>query len=298
MVAFASDRQKPAGHYQIWLYDFDAPGFRLLRNLASTTGIDSTPSISADGQLVAFTRTDSADLAHSHVLVYSRATCGFAGVGGNLDLGHEKDPAFTGNSVRLAFARDTLGHWRIRLIQANGNLLPIGHLADAQPYDDWAPSPSFDGSKIAFVSNRVTLQYPAGDPHVFVYDVAHDSLIATPGIDSLTSVAGRNLDPNLTPDGRWLTFASDRVGTIGGFDVYRYDLNARSLQRLSALNSDQDERHPSSSADGTVIVFQSQRTGGGGQYDLWLYQIGAAAPYQTPGLPSPGDDLHPSVVLP
>jgi Tol biopolymer transport system component len=297
MVAFASDRDAFPGHSGIWLYDLDGQGFRLLRNLSSPTGIDSTPSLSLDGQLVAFTRTDSLDPAHTHVLVYDRATCAFAALGPTLDTGHEKDPAFTGDALRLAFARDTLAHWRIRLIRSDGTLVSLGHLGDGQPYDDWDPSPNINGSVIAFVSNRVTAQLPDGNPHVFVYDVAHDSLIATPGLDTL-GVAARNVDPSITPDGHWLVFASDRGGGVGGFDVYRYDFATHVLQRLPALNSDQDDRNPSISPDGGVVVFESRRTGGGGKNDLWIYSIGSAAPYQTLGIASPADDRHPSLVLP
>jgi len=294
LLAFASDRRQPAGHYQIWLYDVDAQGFRLLRNLASSSGIDSTPSISSDGQLIAFTRTDSIHPSLSRVLVYDRASCGFAPAGAGIDTGHEKDPAFTGNALRLAFARDTLGYWRIRMILATGALVPLGHLGDPQPYDDWAPSPNSTGSLIAFVSNRITVQYPDGSPHVFVYDVAHDSLLATPGLDTV----GTYLDPAITSDGHWLFFASNRTGGLGGFDLWRYDLTTRTLQALPAANSDQDDRHPAVRPDGGLIAFQSGRTGGGGKNDLWIYALGGGAPYQGVGMASPGDDLHPAMAWP
>ena len=297
LMAFASDRQASPGHYQIWLYDFGGPGFRLLRNLSSPTGIDSTPTLSSDGQLIAFARTDTTDPAHTHVLVYARANCGFAGVGGTLDTGHEKDPAFTGDALSLAFARDTLAHWRIRLVRANGVLIPLASLGANQPYDDWDPAPNQSGTRIAFVSNRVTVQHTDGEPHVFVFDVGGDSVVAMPGIDSL-GAPGRTLDPSLTPDGRWLYFASDRPGGLGGFDVYRYDLTNKTLDHLTALNSAQDDRSPSVDAAGDVVAFQSGRTGGGGKNDVWIFQIGAAAPYQTPLLSSTADDRSPALVLP
>lgn len=297
LMAFASDRQVNAGHYQVWLYDFDGPGYHLLRNLGSASGIDSTPTISSDAQLVAFARTDTTDPSHVHILVYDRAGCGFAGVGGALDTGHEKDPAFTGNALRLAFARDTLAHWRIRLISANGALVPLGQLGQAQAYDDWRPAPNHDGSRIAFVSNRVTLQHPDGEPHVFVFDVAGDSLVTTPGLDSL-GAPGRGLDPSLTPDGRWLFFSSDRPGGLGGFDIYRYDLTNRTLEHLPAMNSAQDDRYPSINQAGDVVAFQSLRTAGAGLYDLWLFTIGGASPNQPAGVPSAADDRHPALVFP
>ncbi len=295
LLAFASDRRQAAGHDQIWLYDLDAQGFHLLRNLASPSAVDSTPALSPDGELIAFTRADTTDPARTRIMIYARAACGFVSRP-VLDTGHERDPAFTGDGLRLAFARDTLGHWRLRLLNSGGSLAPIGHLGDPQGYDDWAPAPSQDGSRIAFVSNRANPQLPVppGGPHVYVYDVAGDTLVATPGLDSL----GADVDPSLTPDGRWLCFASNRAGGKGGFDLYLYDLGARTLVRLDNANSDQDERRPSLRAAATGLAFQSARAGGGGQFDVWLYSLGAAAPYQLPEMPSPGNDLQPSVVWP
>src|SRR5438477_6785731 len=77
LLTFASDRRQAPGHYQIWLYDIEAQGFHLLRNLASPTGIDSSPSISSDGQLIAFTRRDTINPSQTRVLIYARAICGF-----------------------------------------------------------------------------------------------------------------------------------------------------------------------------------------------------------------------------
>jgi Tol biopolymer transport system component len=292
LLAFASDRNQPAGQFHIYLYDLDASGFHLLSNLASGAIADSSPTLSSDGQLLAFVRSGAGGPS---IQVYVRADCGFIArpaLGG----GHETGPAFTGNALRLAFARDTLGRRRIRLMNYNGSLASIGHLGDAVAYDDWAPSPNQDGSLIAFTSNRITIAHPDGNPHVFVYDVAHDSLVATPGLDSLSSTS---LEPSLTPDGRWLAFASDRAGGAGGFDIYLYDLQNRMLVALLNLNSSGNDRRPSIRADGNLIVFESDRSGGLGKLDLWNYsRISQVAPIQLYQESSAGDDLHPSLVWP
>jgi Tol biopolymer transport system component len=290
LLALASDRNQPAGQFHIYLFDLDALGFHLLSNLASGTAADSSPSLSSDGQLLAFVRGGAGG---SSILIYVRQDCGFItrpAMGG----GHETGPAFTGNALRLAFARDTLGHRRIRLMNYDGSMVPLGHLGDAVPDDDWAPSPNQDGSRIAFVSNRVTIAHPDGNPHVFVYDVVNDSLLATPGLDSLSS---SSFEPSLTPDGRWLAYTSDRAGGAGGLDVYLYDLQNLMLVALPNLNSSGNDRRPSIGAGGNLIVFESDRPGGSGKLDLWNYsRLTAVAPTQTYQESSAGDDLHPSLV--
>ena len=292
LLAFASDRRQAAGHTQIWLYDLDAQGYHLLRNLASPSAIDSTPSISSDGQLIAFTRSDTTG-STPHILIYERASCGFVPQDG-LVAGHDRDPAFSGDALHLAFDRDTLGHRRIRMLQAGGKLAPIGHLGNVQPFDDWQPSPNSNGSRIAFVSNRVSIQSPDGSPSIYVYDVPGDSLLALPGMDSV----GVEVDPSLSSDGRFMCFASDRAGGKGGFDLYIYDVQTHTLTRLDNANSPQDERRPAIRPGGGAIAFESTRAGGGGGMDIWLFSLGGAAPSQGADLPSAGQDLQPSVFWP
>lgn len=292
LLAFASDRNQSAGQFHLYLYDVDGQGFHVLSNLASGAAADSSPSLSSDGQLIAFVRTGAGGPS---ILIYSRADCGLI-ARPTLGGGHETGPAFSGNTLRLAFARDTLGRRRIRVMNFDGSMAVIGHLGDAVPYDDWAPSPNQDGSLIAFTSNRVTIAHPDGNPHVFVYDVANDSLVATPGLDSLSSMS---LEPSLTPNGRWLAFASDRAGGSGGFDVYLYDLQNRMLVALPNLNSSGNDRRPSIRADANFIVFESDRAGGLGKLDLWNYSLlSHAAPAQFFQESSAGDDIHPSLVWP
>lgn len=74
-------------------------------------------------------------------------------------------------------------------------------------------------------------------------------------------------DPTLTPDGKTLYFASNRVGTRGGFDLWRsFDEGDGWMPpgALVGINTAADERGPLPSRDGFALLFDS-----GEQADLW-----------------------------
>jgi hypothetical protein len=74
-------------------------------------------------------------------------------------------------------------------------------------------------------------------------------------------------DPTLTPDGKTLYFASNRVGTRGGFDLWRsFDEGDGWMPpgALVGINTTADERGPLPSRDGFALLFDS-----GAQADLW-----------------------------
>jgi Tol biopolymer transport system component/DNA-binding winged helix-turn-helix (wHTH) protein len=71
----------------------------------------------------------------------------------------------------------------------------------------------------------------------------------------LTSTAGLNTDPALSPDGSLLAYASDRGGT-SGFDVWVQPVGGGEPLRLT--NSPGDETEPSFSPDGAQVVFSER----------------------------------------
>ena len=101
-------------------------------------------------------------------------------------------------------------------------------------------------------------------------------------------VAGLNTpfderDPTLTSDGRTLIFASDRDGSLGGFDLYRSFKEADKwlpAESLVGVNSYRSERGPLLSADGFSLYFDV--SDGEELADLWrahskeLFRVPAA----------------------
>lgn len=288
LIAFASDRGH-AGQHDLYLFDADQSGFRLLKNLNSPTASDSSPTLSSDGQLIAF--VSARGTTGTDLYVYERISCAFAPTTGINSAGNETEPRFTGDTRRLAFVRDTLGHRRIRLV--NGGSLAfeaLPGLDTLDTWDDWSPAPDRTGDNIVFVSDR------SGEPHLYLYQRS------TRQVDSLPEIrlpGVRDLDPTLTPDAHWLCFASDRPGGRGGFDLYLFDLTVTSRQfvDLPNLNTSGNERRPTLGAAGTFIAFQSDSSGTAGRDVRYYSRSGAmvATPSQLAGA---GDDIHPSIRIP
>ncbi|HEV2104115.1 MAG TPA: hypothetical protein VGU27_00190 [Candidatus Eisenbacteria bacterium] len=285
LVAFASDRNSP-GTFHVYLYDLDQLGFHLLPGLTAGES-DREPAISNDGRFIAFSAVRARGGAGGRdVYVYDRLQQQLVATPGLNTAADEVQPRFTYDAVKLAFVRDSLGVSRVRLYEPVGDtLVALPGLAAAGAGNDEAPAPNLDGTRIAFQSDR------SGDGHwhVYVWDRGAGGLLATPGLVSDSN----EVEPSLTPDGRWLAFASNRAGGAGGFDVYLYDLQADTLVALPTLNTAADERHPALSSEAVHVVFQSPRAGGAGLDDLYFYDRTDSLTSQPSGFRSSDEDIEP-----
>lgn len=288
LIAFASDRTT-TGRFDIYLYDIESSGFRLLKDLNSLSAADSSPALSRDGQLVAFVRNPG-NAGGTDIYMYERVSCSYVTVPALNSAGDETEPCFTGDTRRLAFVRDTLGHRRIRMIRGETReLVPLPGLQEAAAYDDWSPAPDSLGDRIVFVSDR------EGSPHLYLYDRNQgtvDSLVA------LREPGARDLEPTLTPNGLYLCFASDRAGE-GGFDVFLAHLDADPpvAEPLPGLNTTGDERHPRLGHSGAYLAYQGQSADSTG-WNVHYYSRSGGIVASPAVLGRVGSDVQPSVRLP
>ena len=72
LLVFSSDRNQTAGQFDIYLFDLDAGGYRLIQNISSPTVPDLHPSISPDGLFIAY-QTDRGTGSGSDIYLYSRS---------------------------------------------------------------------------------------------------------------------------------------------------------------------------------------------------------------------------------
>ena len=296
LVVFASDRNRAAGQFDLYLYDLDAQGFRLISGINSPTVPDLHPAISSDGLVIAF-ESNAGGPTGSDILLYSRSLQQLIALPGVNTVADETEPSFTGDASRMAFTRLVGGKRRIFMVDGLGDtLVPLPGLdTPSTAFGDWAPSPNQSGSKIAFVSDRT------GSPQVYVWDAATKSVLNLP----LLLSAGNDVDPSLTPDGHYLCFASDRAGGAGGYDLYLYNLVANTyvtlptnVNPLLSANSASNERHPAISRSGDAIVFESDRSNGLGKIDLWNLRISSSSVGQGTQESSTSDDIAPALLYP
>jgi len=85
-------------------------------------------------------------------------------------------------------------------------------------------------------------------------------------LERLTDDDYDDLEPDISPDGRWVVWASDRGERAGHYDLFRLALAGGVPERLSEAPAG-DDRQPAYSPDGKWIAFRSTR---GGTSDLWV----------------------------
>jgi Tol biopolymer transport system component len=127
--------------------------------------------------------------------------------------------------------------------------------------DDTYPSPSPDGTRIAFQSDR------AGSQDIWLVDVDGN------GLRRLTTHPTLDETPVWSPDGRSIVFASARAGERDVFEVPADGGTPRSLTANPGANDD----HPKFSPDGSRIVFNSMRADGE-TYQIWVMNADGSHP--------------------
>jgi hypothetical protein len=85
-------------------------------------------------------------------------------------------------------------------------------------------------------------------------------------LERLTHDSFDDVDPAVSPDGRWVAFASDRGEDGGRHALFRLPLAGGPVERLS-WPARGDDRQPAWSPDGAWLAFRSTR---GGTSDLWV----------------------------
>jgi hypothetical protein len=85
-------------------------------------------------------------------------------------------------------------------------------------------------------------------------------------LERLTNDDYDDLDPDVSPDGAWVVFASDRCDRDGHYSLFRMSLAGGKPEMVSDPERG-DDRQPVYSPDGHWIAFRSTR---GGTSDLWI----------------------------
>jgi len=255
--------------------------------LGTGTGIvDTHPSITLNGNLLVYQSSPGRG-GSSDVFGFNRITGLIIDDDSVNTTAAETDPYLSLDGRQLAFVRGAPGQRHIRLFDTQARVFhTLTNLAGVSG-EDWQPALDGLGARIAFVSDR------NGNADVFVYDVGTQTLRSLP----LLTSPDDDVEPSVSGDGRFVAFASNRAGGLGGYDLYLLDLNTNTLVPLTA-NSSSNDRDPSLSQDGTHIQFVSDRAGGAGGRDVWLYDRTTGSVVRVTDQNSSADDFDPVMVWP
>ncbi|MFM8473775.1 MAG: TolB family protein [Candidatus Kapaibacterium sp.] len=194
-------------------------------------------------------------------------------------------PALSSDGQYMVFAAmltESTGYGRTDLYSARrvngfwGDIRNLGASVNSSGWDSH-PSMSSDGTLLFFASDR-----DGGEGGTDIYMCVRtgstwSKAVPLRGVNTPADESA----PFISPDRRILYFVSERVGGMGGSDLYRSVLDADSVSSVRMMdppvNTVSNEYGLCMTACGDRVVVSSDRTGGAGRIDLVPMPRGIAA---------------------
>ena len=244
-IAFISDRdgERQGGAFdrsskEVYIADYDGWD---QRRMTATRALNLSPSLSPDGQLLAYVsyRTSFPDIYVQPVYQVG----GLKRPGRGTDVHHNQYPAFSPDGARIAFGSNRDGNRELYVVDRDGRNPPV-RLTNHDG-DDLAPTWSPTGTQIAFVSDRSSGISP------MLYVMSAD------GIGGADRLSDQRADrPSWSPLGNLIAFT---CGSGPGYDVCVVDVQTRQVRKITdGLGTNEQ---PSFAPNGQHILFVTTRWG-------------------------------------
>jgi Tol biopolymer transport system component len=258
----------------------------------NTPALDSQPSISNDGLSLFFYSERSGGYGNRDIWVARRTTTDedwttVENVGPPVNTSYrDSSPAISADGLTLFFDSDRPGGsggldiWvttRTTKSDPWGTPVNLGPTVNVSSHDAY-PSVSADGLTLFIQSNRPG-GYGKYDIWMTTRQTKDDSWTTPVNLGSTVNSSAIEGNPNISPDGLVLLFASLRPGGYGISDIYLVrrttiqDSWGPAMNLGPIVNSPSIEAGTSISTDGLTFYFESERPGGEGSGDLWQAPI-------------------------
>ena len=180
----------------------------------------------------------------------------------------DRDPVWSPDGKRIAFKSDRDGHVNVHGWPTHDIYVMDADGSNQQnltnnPADDWDPSWSPDGRRIAFTSRR------DGPFNIEVYVMDADGS----NLQNLTNNPRDDRNPSWSPYGARIAFSARRKGHFENkfsitHEVYVMDADGENQRRLTDNRS--NDWDPSWSPDGKRITFMADRKGNLEKFNIYV----------------------------
>jgi Tol biopolymer transport system component len=214
-IVFSSQRD---GQFEIYIMDSDGQN---PRRLTRNRGQNYAPDLSPDGTRIIFASAEGPG-SDQNIWIMSSDGTNLAQLTDH--PANDIDPTWSPDGTRIVFASNRNGSTDLYIMDADGT--DVRQVTDGMfigGRNDWSP----DGQLLTFYAG------PPSDKNIYIASISCISLPRGCPPDMITQLTdgGNNKGPSFSPDGQWITFASNLNGEN---EVYIIRVDGSEMRQLTS----------------------------------------------------------------